>query len=235
MSLTLPFRTPSFTIYGTDSPRLRAVSLAVRVVDEFTQEPMTTPVRVTLAQKQSAKQKFEEQIPFRNQSGDFCFEGQPNGNYSLLVEPDPVSDYFFLHPEPLQPWLDTFRRDVVLPVVAGPGLVVTMAPKPGYPFPAGSTLLRGRVLGSSSVPVNRASVSADYFHPDPTVADPQHVVTLTVETRTDHQGYFALFFRSLSSSPMNISVTARDGVRVKNQAIQVKERETVGPMQIQFP
>jgi len=235
MSLTLPFRTASFTVYGIDDPRSHAVSLAVRVLDEFTQEAVITPVRVTLAQKQAANRKFEERTPFRNQSGDFCFEGQPNGNYSLLVEPDPVSDYFFLHPEPSQPWLDTFRRDVVLPIAGGPGLVVTMAPKPGYPFPAGTTLLRGRVLGASGVPVNRTSVSADYTHPQPTVADPQHVVTLTAETRTDRQGYFTLFFRSLSSSPTNISVTARDGVRVKNQAVQIKERESVGPMQIQFP
>lgn len=235
MSLTLPFRTPSFTVYGTDDPRAHSVSLAVRVLDEFTQAPLKTPVRVTLAQTLAATRKFEELIPFRNQSGDFCFEGRPNGNYSLLVEPDPVSDYYFLHPEPTQPWLDTFRRDVVLPVVGGPSLVVTMAPKPGYPFPAGTTLIRGRVLGGANAPVNRASVTADYSHPQPTVGDPQHAVTLTAETRTDRQGHFTLFFRSLSSSPMNISVTARDGIRVKNQAVQIKERESVGPMQVQFP
>ena len=123
----------------------------------------------------------------------------------------------------------------MLPVVGGPSLVVTMAPKPGYPFPAGTTLIRGRVLGGANAPVNRASVTADYSHPQPTVGDPQHAVTLTAETRTDRQGYFTLFFRSLSSSPMNISVTAREGVRVKNQAAQIKERESVGPMQVQFP
>jgi hypothetical protein len=240
MSLTLPFRTPSFTVYGTDDPRAKGVSLAVRVLDEFTQEPVMTSVRVTFAQKLAPTRKFqdskfEERIPFRNQSGDFCFEGQPNGNYSLLVEPDPVSDYFFLHPDPKQPWLDTFRRDVVLPVKDGPSLLVTMAPKPGYPFPAGTTLLRGRVLAGAGAPVNRASISADYSHPQPTLADPQYAVTLTAETRTDRQGYFALFFRSLSSSPTNVSVTARDAGRVKKQDVQIKERESVGPVKIQFP
>ena len=235
MSLVLPFRTASFTIYGTDAPRSLAMSLAVQVVDEFTQERVKTPVLVTLAKKQSVKGKFEEQKSFRNQSGDYCFEGQPNGNYSLLAQPDPVSDYYFLRPEVGQPWLDTYSRDVVLPFAAGPALLVTMAPKPGYPFPAGTTLVRGRVLGNAKAPVNRASITADYSHPQPTLADPQATVTLTAQTRTDQQGYFSLFFRALSSTPANISVTAKDGVRVKTQAVQITERDSVGPLQIQFP
>src|SRR5262249_21521848 len=51
MSLVLPLKPQSFTIYGIDDSRTHTVALAVRVLDEFTQSPVSTPVRVALSLK----------------------------------------------------------------------------------------------------------------------------------------------------------------------------------------
>jgi hypothetical protein len=234
MSLVFPFKTPSFTIYGIDDPRTHVLALAVRVLDEFTQSPVSNPVRVALSFKTPGGM-FEEKSPIRNQSGDFCFEEQNAGNYLLVVEPDPVRDYYFLHPELNQPWLDSFARDVVIPNPGGEGLVVTLAPKPGYPFPLGTTIARGRVVDNAGNGVNRAVVSTSYPQSQPIIGDPDASAMVTAETRTDRGGYFALFFRSLHVTPSLVQVTAKEGVRQAVQPVQIREHEEARVPELQFP
>jgi hypothetical protein len=234
MSLVLPFRTASFTIYGTDEPRSHDLALAVTVRDEFTEESVSTPVRVSLSFKTPGGALPEERV-LRNQSGDFCFEGQAPGTYDLVVEPDPVLDYYFPHPEANQPWVEGFSREVTIPFPGGPGLLVTLAPKPGYPFPPGTTLARGRLIDNAGIGVDRAVVATSYSQSRPTLVDPDASVLVTAETRTDAGGFFTLFFRSLHTSPSALQVKASEGVRQATQAVQVKEREVATVPLLQFP
>jgi hypothetical protein len=234
MSLALPFRTPTFTIYDTDDPRSHDLAIAVRVLDEFTQATVSTPVRLSLSLK-TAGGTFPEEKVVRNLSGGFCFEGQAPGTYQLVVEPDPVRDYYFLHPEPNQPWIDGFSRDVTIPVPGGPGFVVTLAPKPGYPFPPGTTIARGRVVDNAGTGVNLAVVSTNYAQSRPTPQDPDASALVTAETRTDARGFFTLFFRSLHVTPSALQVKASEGGRQDTQTVQVKEREVATVPQLKFP
>jgi len=171
----------------------------------------------------------------RNRAGDFCFEGQTPGTYELVVEPDPVLDHYFLHPLANQPWAESFARDQVIPVPGGPGLLEMLSPKPGYPFPPGTTLARGRVVDSSGSGVNRAVVSTSYSQSRPTLVDPQGSVVVKAETRTDAGGFFVLFFRSLHATPSTVQVKASEGARQRTQPVQVRERESVTVPLLQFP
>ncbi len=235
MSLVYPFKGTSFTIYGADEKRTRELALALTVLDEFTEEPVRTRVRVALQRKTPAG-RLAEETPVVNHSGAFCFEGQPAGDYVLIAEPDPVLEYYFLHPEqPNDPWLDGFERDVAIPRPGGPGMVVVLSPKPGYPYPPGATLARGRVVDNAGVGVNRAVVSATYPQSRPTLGDPQASVIATAETRTDRRGYFTLFFRSLHVTPSNVQVTAREGGRQAVETATLREREAVKVPLLKFP
>jgi hypothetical protein len=233
MSLALPFKASSFAVYEVES-RERELKLAVRVLDEFTRAGVLTPVSVWLSQKMPGG-TVVRQTAVRNHSGHFCFEDVVNGTYVLVTEPDPVLDHYFLHPELNQPWLDSFARDVVIPNPGGVELVVTLAPKPGYPFPSGTTIARGRVVDNAGDGVNRAVVSTSYSQSQPIIGDPDASAMVTAETRTDREGYFALFFRSLHVTPSVVQVTAKEGVRQAVQSVQIKEREESQVPELQFP
>lgn len=232
MTLALPLKTRSFALYEVET-RQREVKLAVRVLDEFTRENLVTPVRVTLAQKMPGGTLIE-QTAIRNHSGQFCFEDLPDGNYVLLTEPDQILDHYFLRPDVNQPWLDTFARDVVIPNPGGAGLIVTLAPKAGYPFPPGTTIARGRVVDSAGTGVNRAVVSTRYSQSRPTIADPDASVMAAAETRTDGRGYFVLFFRSLHLTPSMVDVTAKEGGRQAVEQVEIKEREEAQVPELKF-
>jgi hypothetical protein len=225
MTLTLPFKSGSFAVYQVES-RERKLKLAVRVLDQFTGAPVPVPVRVSLSQKTPGG-AFVEQIPVRNHTGDFCFEEIEDGNYFLKIEPDPVLEQYFLHPEPNQPWIDGFLRDVVIPHPGGPGIEVILTPRPGYPFPPGTTLARGQVVDNAKQGVNCAVVKATYVEAQPTLGDPDASASVTAETRTDGKGYFTLFFRSLHVTPSNAQLVATEGGRQGNGVVALQERESV--------
>ena len=227
MTLTLPFKSGSFVVYAFET-RERKLKLAVRVLDQFTDAPVTVPVRVTVSQKTPGG-TFVEQIPIRNHTGDFCFEEIKDGNYVLEIEPDPVLDQYFLHPEPNQPWIDGLSRDVVIPHPGGPGIEVILTPRPGYPFPLGTTLVRGQVVDTAGKGVNRAVVKAAYPQSQPTLGDPEASALVTAETRTDGNGYFTLFFRALHVTPSDTKLVATEGTRTnaKDAPVTLRERESV--------
>ncbi|MCI1278618.1 MAG: hypothetical protein LKG23_06510 [Nitrospira sp.] len=228
MSLPLPFKTSTFTVYEVES-RERELKLAVRVLDEFTQAPVTASLRVALSQR-TPRGTFLKQTPIRNHGGDFCFEDLSDGTYQLVTEPDPVLDYYFLQPEANQPWSDEFSRDVVIPNPGGPELRVILTPKPGYPFPLGTTLARGKVVDAAGVGVNRALVTAEYLQALPTPGDPDAQALAIVKTRTDREGAFTLVFRALAITPSDAQVLATEGDRqtpAKQVAIQEREAATV--------
>lgn len=233
MSLTLPFKTGSFTVYEVERHE-RELKLVVRVLDEFTQAPVTSSLRVALSQKTSGG-TYLKQPSIRNHGGDFCFEDLSDGTYLLVTEPDPVLDYYFLQPEANQPWSDEFSRDVVIPNPGGPELQVILIPKPGYPFPLGTTLARGQVVDAAGAGVNRALVTAKYLQARPTPGDPDARVLTVAKTRTDREGLFTLVFRALAMTPSDAQVVATEGGRQTNKQVTIKERETTTVPRLAFP
>lgn len=237
---TRPFITKKFIGYAGDSRRTQ-VSLTVRVVDSFTKLPPDVPLKVSLKQLPDVQ-------TLRGQSGFYCFEGRetitidgtvinrtpiPDGNYTLVVQPDPISgNQFLLQPRLVgQPWTNNFERPVVLPMPnpLNPLEVVTLAPTPAYPFPANATLVRGLVRqGGTAVP--NVVVTSTYQAVNP--ADPALTIPRDVETLTDREGEFALFFEQLPlktqaitirvrGTAVQIAVVITEGTTLKNQVLNL--------------
>ena len=224
MIYSRPFITKSFVAYEGDS-RITELSLVVQVVDAFTSHAPDVPLDVRLKELRFI-------TPTRNIGGSFCFEGRqrvvvdgvalpprvliPNGNYTLVVEPNPLyGNRYFLESNTGDPG-STFERPVaigpyvtpvVLPLnpVRAPLEVVRLLPTPAYPFPGTATLVRGKVLQAGNA-VAGAVVGTDYREIDP--LDSTRTVLVHVESYTDRSGEFVLFFKRLrtKSQPIPIQV-----------------------------
>lgn len=215
MIYTRPFVTGRFIAFAGDS-RSSQVSLAVIVLDSFTEEPLQVALRARLKQ-------LPRSVPVRNQSGFFCFEGITTpGVYTLVLEPDrTASDWYYL--EPTGPvWKDTFELTVNLPKPdpKSPVETVTFAPKTSYPFPGNATLVRGKVtkvtMGTPKG-IGGAIVSTTYQHENPPGATPSPV---PVRTLTDSEGEFVLFFKRLPSATQQIILRAdKDGTQAQQPVI----------------
>ena len=238
---TRPFITKKFIGYAGDSRRTQ-VSLAVRVIDSFFEEPADVPLRVSLKELPDVR-------TLRGQSGFYCFEGQetvvidgvtrnrtpiPNGNYTLLVEPDPLSgSRFFLQPRLVgDPWTGNFERPIVIPVPGplSPLEIITFAPTPAYPFPANATLVRGKVQQAGAGAPNIV-VTTTYDEVDP--ADPTLTIPEDIETLTDREGEFVLFFKRLPAKTQAITVRVR-GTAVQI-AVVITEGETLSNQVLNLP
>ena len=217
-----PFITKHFIAYEGDS-RITQLSLAVQVVDAFTRTAPDVPLDVRLKELPFIR-------PSKSIGGFFCFEGRqtvvvdgvalptrvliPDGNYTLVVEPDPLfADRYFLEGNSGDPGT-TFERPVavtpyatpvVLPLnpLRAPLQIVRFLPTPAYPFPSNATLVRGNVL-QAGVPVVGAVVSTDYKEIKPT--DSSQTILVHVETFTDRGGEFVLFFKRLRVKTQPITV-----------------------------
>lgn len=97
-----------------------------------------------------------------------------------------------------------FSRDVSVHVPAldprTPVVAVTMMPRYHYPFPAGSTLIRGRVLGPGSAPVAGVVVTVQHS---------------SVTGRTEEDGRFALWFGPLTEDGVAV-VGGKRLVKINN-------------------
>jgi hypothetical protein len=243
MIYTRPFVTKKFIAYAGDSCTSQ-LSLAVKVIDAFTDRLPEVPLDVRLKQVSFVR-------PTRSVTGFFCFLGQetvvvngvpinrtsiPNGNYTLIVEPDPTSgNLYFLQPRPGDPWPTNFERPVSVTPYATPVAVqplkiqpplelVILTPTPAYPFPANATLVRGKAV-PTGIATPRAVVSTDYDEVDR--QDPTQTVQVHTETMTDREGEFVLFFRRLPSKNQPITLRA---VRTGPPAVvntQITEGTTV--------
>lgn len=235
MTYTRPFVTSRFTAHEGDSWR-RQLSLAVQVVDAFTGGLAAVPLRVYLKEL-----RFLPTI--RSQGGFFCFEGNlpgqslPPGDYTLVVEPEPTTaDFFYLQPRPGAEWSAGFERTVTLPLTdpRAPVEVVTLSPKPSYPFPANATLLRGKVTqGLAAVGVGGAVVSSTYEQVD--AGDSDATVFVDIETQTDSTGEYVLFFKSLPARTQPITVLAVKDGQSAEQDITITEGATLIADPLEFP
>ncbi len=140
------------------------VSLAVELVDGYTKERPIGRVRV-FVKGLSPEGKL-------NPSGYFLFLNLANGSYTLRVESGHYRDE---------------ERAFNVPVASpkNPVLSVTLIPRPSYPFPPASTLIRGLARGAANSPAVGATVE---------------VVGKGLTYRTDERGEFVLAFGALKEN-----------------------------------
>jgi hypothetical protein len=243
MIYTRPYITGKFIAYAGDA-RTTDVTLVVRVIDAFTTELARVPLNVKLKELPDIR-------PLRGGSGVYCFEGTetvtidgttiirnpiPNGNYTLVVEPDPASgNQFNLQPRQVgQPWTTGFERPIVLPLPnpLQPLEVVTLSPTPAYLFPANATLVRGTVK-RFGVAVGAAVVSTTYDQIDP--ADTTQTISVDIETITDPAGEYVLFFKSLSAQTLNPTIVATKNGDQNQISPVITEGRTLNNQHITFP
>lgn len=226
MTYTRPFITSRFTAYAGDSLR-RRLSLAVSVIDAFTGKQAVVPLRVFL-------KGLRQLRSLRSRSGFFYFEGNipgellPAGDYTLVVDPDPTTaDFFYLQPGGREDWTDKFERKIKLPLPdeQSPLEIVTLSPKPSYPFPSNATLVRGKVItGAPEVGVSGAVISSTYDQVDP--ADNDRTISVDVETQTDLAGEYVLFFKKLPGKTQRITVVAAKGGQQDEVDVEITEGTT---------
>jgi len=243
MIYTRPFITNRFVAYAGESHRLE-LSLAVAVVDAFTDRQPEIDVRVRLKELPQIK-------PFRTDRGFFVFEGRetvkvngteiprvgiPDGNYTLVIEPDlSAGDWFYLQPAAGDPWTNTFERPITLPLPnpLRPLEEVKLSPKSSYPFPANATLVRGKVR-QGGANVAEAVVSTTYDEVDP--ADTSQTLSVMVETLTDREGDFVLFFKKLPLKTQTVTIEAiKGGPAVPMPGVVITEGTTLKNQIIDLP
>lgn len=216
MIYTRPFVTSEFTAYEGDS-RSRALSLAVRLTDGFTRRPPDVKLRVSL---RSVPVGIPTPRSIRGAGGAYCFENVPNGNYTMTIETEGSTSPLYLLP----PMLVTIPLPA-LPDPTVPLLDITLSPSSAYPFPPNATLARGVVQSIVTGNVPDAVVSTTYDQVDP--ADEFLTMPVNIETRTDSDGQFALFFRRLPANTQNVIITAAQG----GNQVQAPLTITEGTMQ----
>ncbi|HKG62336.1 MAG TPA: hypothetical protein VKB05_21425 [Pyrinomonadaceae bacterium] len=187
MIFTRPYETRHLFDFEEGDSHRHDLSIAIRAVDQFTEERPLTHLRAKLKELPTAR-------PIRSISGWLCFEDIVPGKYKLLVQNEPeVVDPFFVKP-PQGTWTDTLE----IPVEVFPNVVLSfdlqLAPRPSYPFPSHATLVRGTVTRSSTG-VADAVVRATYREVDP--ADNTQTVIKTVEALTNREGEYVAFFKRL--------------------------------------
>jgi hypothetical protein len=227
LTYTRPFITPRFIAFGGDS-RTRRLSLAVMLLDSFTEAAPRVAIRVRLKESPRA-------VAVRNQSGLFCFEEiTPPGPYTLTLDPERVnSDWYYLEPTGAV-WEDTFERPINLPMPdpRAPLEIATFVPRPSYPFPTNATLVRGKVTRGTPDGVAGAIVSTTYQHEDPPGAPSS---PFAVRTLTDSQGEFVLFFKRLPGATQTITLTADKNGAQAQQPVIITEGTTRKGVQLDLP
>lgn len=145
------------------------VSFAVRLIDDYTKQSGLvgdTVVRIV----------GNGRAGFQNASKYHVFTDVRETNVTVRVE----NPYYH-------------SRDVAVNIVTlnprNPVVVVTLSPNTLYPFPAGSTIVRGSVIDTGSNPIEGATVSA---------------IGGTVTVRSGARGGFALYWGPLKEDDVEI-------------------------------
>lgn len=136
------------------------LAFAVSLLDEYSKVAPLGPVEVSL--------RGGTGRAIKNPSSYYLFLDLPDDEYTIYV----TSAYYF--EEEVE--VHTAGRDPGEPVI------VRLKPTPAYPFPPGSTLIRGLVTDANGSPVSGASVEAR---------------GLASATRTTSDGEFVLHFGPL--------------------------------------
>jgi hypothetical protein len=240
---TRPYVTRRFIAYAGDS-WTSDLSLAVMVLDSFTEEPAQTAIRVRLrTTPATAAEKVPLTDAIRNPSGFFYFErlgGLAAGPYTLVIEPDSTTtDWYYLESNAAA-WGDTFERIINLPMpnALNPVETATLVPKSSYPFPGNATLVRGKVTQGGAA-VSEAIVSTTYQRvaEGPPNTPPPPPSPLMVRTLTDREGDFVLFFRRLPNKTQPITLKAeKNGNQFQQPGpVMITEGETLKDQFLNLP
>lgn len=223
MPYTGSIKTKSWVTVPGDSLR-KTVLLAMRPVDTFTKSPVEVPMRVVLKEfpqarpirSQSGFFCFEGLLDTEGKE-ELLFKAQAGVDYTLIAEPDRVvADWFYQQPRDGENWSFEFERKVRLvgrpippevpnkpPPAPSQYEPIEWVPKPSYPFPANATLLRGIVTDGNEEKARRLSgivVRAQYSRFEQPAEVRPGPKLVTVETLSDKQGEFVLFFKALPPS-----------------------------------
>jgi hypothetical protein len=120
-----------------DATLITRISLAVELVDKYTNEQAVGRVRVFI--------KEVSQEGRKNPSGYFLFLNIPDGVYTISVKSEHYLDE---------------ERVLSLPssLPENPLVSIFLEPRPSYPFPPGATLIRGLVRDPVDNPIAEARV-----------------------------------------------------------------------------
>lgn len=152
---------------------LRKVALVVQLTDGFTGSPPTPEALVFIR---------DSRYPaIRNLSGYYVFIRIPRQETFKIEVTCPG---FFPGMLTLSP------GDVALLDPGSPVVNFTLEPLPSYPFPGGTTLVRGMVHDSGSRPVPAARVEAE---------------GTSISTHTTHKGEFVLFFTGITDDDILVA------------------------------
>ncbi|MGE0825107.1 MAG: hypothetical protein AB7G75_04655 [Candidatus Binatia bacterium] len=225
MSEARLFATPRFTVYPGESHQHR-LSLAVRVIDDVTSSAPSVAVRIQLKAKTNQVVKA-----IANHSGEYCFRDILDGEYTILVEPDILLDYFYLKPPPQGQWSNNFEVPVTLPLPASPLVEVRLAPKPSYPFSRSVTLIRGKVVqGDKKEGLPGVIVRTQYEQ----FSGRDQTQRIDIETLTDDKGHFVLFFTRLPKKTQQVVLQAElTGQQSDPMSVTIRE-STVAKSEIIF-
>jgi hypothetical protein len=241
MAIVKPFVTPKFTAYAGDV-LIAKVLLALRLVDDFLRLE-----DVNAIQQGREKRDFNRENPLgdvdieingpreisvvKNNSGFYCvvlFEADPgktyDGTYTVVIDADEnLSDRYLK--EELGIVIKDGKIDKIIqdnqdqpaPNPKAPVVEVILKPKPAYPFPENTTLVRGIATfpagtGSNTkdTPVVDALVTTTFqqlqfdsgeqdYKPKPK----------TIATKTDRNGEFVMFFKKVAQKTQQIEVKAQ--------------------------
>jgi hypothetical protein len=211
-----PLVTSTFVAYEGDL-HSRDLSLAVRLIDDFTRRPPDVRLRVLL---NPAVGTIPIPRSVRGASGVYCFEDLPNANYKLTIETEGATSPIYL-----QSPMDITIPLPALPDPTIPLLEIVLSPSSAYPFPAGATLVRGVVRSTAmpnGLPDAVVSTTYDQVHP----ADEFLTAPANITTRSDADGQFALFFRRLPATTQQVTITAAQGPNQVQANIIITEGTT---------
>jgi hypothetical protein len=186
----MPFKLLEKTFYGA--------SALVRLIDGFTGEAVALPVKIRVTSAAGNAGAAAEEVEFvPARPGEYGFVDLASGEYEISWE----SKYFFPPRDPKA--LETFTYNVSVGYTQPK--VVTLRPTPAYPFPPGTTLLRGGVVDADDKPVKGAAVYAVYRE------DNQDKKWEEGESETTTDGEFVLFFKRIKMLKENGQVGFRKG------------------------
>ncbi len=242
MATVRRFVTARYVSYSDDGEILGTrVWLAVRPVDAFLRADAHGLVlgpdevrrrslisEVPLGQL-TVRIKERPQIqPIRKEDGFYCFtdlDVLTHGTYTLRVAPE--SDSGWYAPAERSVIIEAGRPVRVIEEGGAqeidpvrPAYDLQLQPTPSYPFPDGSTLIRGFAYekeGERKKPVAGARVSTAFKQLifDPQAEDYKVSEPWTAETSTDHAGQFLLFFKRFVENKDQGRKARRSGILKK--------------------
>ncbi len=168
MSSARRYSNEIYNFYQTDS-LVTKVSIVFWITDNLTGRMVPDAIKVSIPEN--------KRLAYRNLSGYFIFTDLCDGVYSVMIE----SELFFS----VSKQIDTSSIDPKNPVVS-----VQLIPKPSYPFPENSTLIRG-LVNSITGPVDNALIK---------------VIGKQFETITDERGEFVLYFKNIKHEQIQINI-----------------------------